>query len=59
MNEFLLGVGFGFLVGVCAVIGFINFLGKREIKKRQKRNKTWQEKKKEMDKEFREELDIR
>jgi hypothetical protein len=59
MNEFLLGIGFGFLAGVGAVIGLINFLGKREIAKRQKRNKTWQEKKKQIDREFREEMDIR
>lgn len=49
----------GFCVGVCASIGVTVYLGKREISKRQKRNKTWQEKKKQMDKEFREELDIR
>jgi hypothetical protein len=58
MNEFLLGVGFGFLVGVCAVIGFINFLGKREIKKRQKRSKVWQEIKKKTDKDFTDEWGI-
>lgn len=49
----------GFCVGVCVSIGVTVYLGKREISKRQKRNKTWQEKKKQMDKEFREELDIR
>lgn len=57
MNEFLLGVGFGFFVGVGAVIGIISFLGKREIAKRQRRANSWQQEKKKMDKEFSEELD--
>ncbi len=48
----------GFCVGVCASIGITVYLGKREVAKRQKRSKVWQEIKKQTDKDFSDEWGI-
>lgn len=47
---FIIGLTFG----VCGTIGYVMYIGHREIKKRNKRATEWQKKKKTEDKEIKE-----
>ena len=48
----------GLTCGVCGTIGYVMYLGHREIAKRSKRSQDWQKIKKELDKENMKEWDI-
>lgn len=56
--EYLICVILGFFSGVCATVGVVTYLGKREIKRRENRSKKWQKIKKEIDKAIAEEWEI-
>ena len=61
INWVILAMWFlsGVLIGVVGTIVCVTYLGHKEIKKRGKRSSEWQKVKKKIDKEFREEMDIR
>lgn len=48
----------GLTCGVCGTIGYVMYLGHREIAKRSKRSQDWQKIKKELDKENMREWEI-
>ena len=48
----------GLTFGVCGTIGYVMYLGHREIAKRNKRSQNWQKTKKEIDKAISEEWEI-
>lgn len=48
----------GLTFGACGTIGYVTYLGHREIAKRNKRSQNWQKTKKEIDEAIMKEWDI-